>query len=64
MTTKYYCGECGKECDWVQRDFGIGGYEFWGASGFHSNIQTVSKCCDGDIYSDPELEEQVEFSAD
>ena len=61
---KLYCGECAQECDAVERDFGIGAYEFWGARGCHTNIQTVSDCCDGDVYSDPELEEQVIFQPD
>ena len=61
---KYYCGECSKECDWVELDYGIGSYEFWGARGCHTNLQTVSKCCEGDIYGDPELEELVEFNVD
>lgn len=64
MTTKYYCGECRKECDWQLLDYGIGGYEFWGARGCHTNMQTVSTCCEGDVYADPELEEQVEVSTD
>lgn len=64
MTYKFYCGECRKECQTVERDFGIGSYEFWGAPGVHKNIHTVSECCDGDIYADPELEEAIEFSKD
>jgi len=61
---KYYCGECGKECKTVERDFGIGAYEFWGARSVHVNIQTVSECCDGDVFADPNLEEQLEFNRD
>jgi hypothetical protein len=64
MSYKFYCSECRKECQAVERDFGIGGYEFWGARGNDTNIQTVSECCDGDLYADPELEEQIEFSRD
>lgn len=61
---KLYCGECRKECDFVGKDFGIGAYEFWGARGVDTNIQTVSVCCEGEIYADPECEELVEFSID
>lgn len=62
--TKFYCGECKKECDWQVLDYGIGGYEFWGARGVDVNLQTVSKCCEGDLYLDAELEEQAEFNVD
>lgn len=64
MTYKFYCGECAKECNPVQRDFGYGRTEFWGAVSVHANVHTVSDCCDGDIFADPELEEAVEFSKD
>lgn len=64
MSKIYYCGECGKLCNDVERDFGIGGYEFWGAYGYDSNVQVVSECCDGDLFEDPELEEKVEFCRD
>lgn len=64
VTYKFYCGECARECNPVERDFGIGGYEFWGARSVDTRIETVSDCCDGDIYADPALEEQIEFSKD
>ena len=64
MTYKFYCGECARQCNAVERDFGIGGYEFWGARGNDVRMVTVSDCCDGDIFADPELEEAIEFSKD
>ena len=57
-----YCGACGKECDWQDVDYGIGGYEFWGAPGSDVNIQRVSECCEGDLFEDPELELPMRFS--
>lgn len=44
----YTCGECGKECDSLVVDYGIGPYEFWGARGWHTDKQLVSSCC-GDV---------------
>lgn len=61
---KYYCGECRKECDTIKLDYGIGAYEYWGARETHSNIQTVSSCCEADLFADEELEEPVEFVRD
>ena len=49
------CSECRKFCDSVQRDFGYGMTEYWGAVSSHENLQWVSKCCDGDLIY--ELEE-------
>ena len=45
----FRCSECGKPCNAVDRDFGFGATEYWGATSTHSNIQTVSECCDGDL---------------
>ena len=60
----FYCGECGRPCDSVERDFGYGATEYWGAVSVDSNVQVVSECCDGDLFEDPELEEQVTFWCD
>jgi hypothetical protein len=43
-----YCTICKKPTEVVKRDFGIGAYEFWGATGVDSCFMSVSKCCDGD----------------
>lgn len=56
----YYCGECGKECDWQELDYGYGVTEYWGSISNHSIIMKVSKCCEGDLYADSELEQIVE----
>ena len=45
----YHCAECLKPCRDVERDFGIGSYEYFGAVGFDSRMVTVSHCCDGEL---------------
>jgi hypothetical protein len=58
MSKQYFCSECLQPCDGVERDFGIGAYEFWGAAGSNHNWQEVSECCDGDLLEElPEEEE-------
>lgn len=52
-----FCSECLEPCKSVERNFGIGGYEFWGATGSDDNWQEVSKCCDGDLLTEEELQE-------
>ena len=44
----WWCCECGKPCEVVEEDYGIGQYEYWGAVGYHTNIISVSKCCEAD----------------
>jgi hypothetical protein len=40
------CTECGQECNVIIIDFGIGAYEYWGATGIDSQIDAVSDCCE------------------
>lgn len=40
------CSCCGQPADTREVDFGIGSYEYWGSTGFDSNVQTVSSCCE------------------
>lgn len=42
------CLTCKNPSKLVQRDFGIGVYECWGATGEDSRFMWVSQCCDGD----------------
>lgn len=58
-TPYYYCSECRKSCEDVERDFGVGAYEFWGATGVDSHVMRVSACCDGDLLTAEELEELI-----
>ena len=54
MNCYFRCAECLEPCQDVERDFGIGAYEFWGATGSDSNVQLVSDCCDGDLLNPEE----------
>ncbi len=57
-----FCGSCGEPCEAETADFGVGEYEFWGFRGVDRNVQTVSSCCEADLYSDAEL--SVEYVED
>lgn len=48
-----YCTECGQECTVIEVDFGIGAYEYWGATGYDSQICDVSDCCEADTQDTP-----------
>jgi len=43
------CSECGREVTCVEKDFGIGPYEFWGSKGEHHDYQCVTPCCDAEV---------------
>jgi len=51
------CSECKKPCKEARRNFGIGAYEFWGATGSQDNWRCVSHCCDGDLLTKEEIDE-------
>lgn len=55
MRKPFFCSECHKPCAGEEVDFGIGPYEFWGATGVDSCVMEVSECCMGDLLD--ELEE-------
>lgn len=48
-----YCSECGLECTVIEVDFGIGAYEYWGATGVDVQIAEVSDCCEADTQETP-----------
>jgi hypothetical protein len=56
----YYCSECRQLCADVERDFGVGSYEYWGADGCDSNVKRVSECCDGDLIAPDEFKDWLE----
>ena len=58
-----YCSECRRPCREVERNFGIGSYEFWGQKGSQDNWQWVSECCDGDVLTEEQLEEIDELNS-
>jgi hypothetical protein len=47
MTGK--CTECGEPCEVIVVDFGIGAYEYWGATGYDSRPEAVSNCCEAPV---------------
>ena len=52
-----FCTKCKKPTTTRKANFGIGGYEFWGSTESHDNIQIVSKCCDYEVVYELEEEE-------
>lgn len=40
------CSGCGQPAETTEIDFGIGAYEFWGACGVDTDVQTVTTCCE------------------
>lgn len=48
-----YCTACELECEVEDVDFGVGAYEYWGAPGFHTDVHTVSKCCEAELSEVP-----------
>lgn len=46
------CKGCSEPCRIVDVDFGIGAYEYWGATGFDSQVAQVSNCCEADFSDD------------
>jgi hypothetical protein len=47
-----FCSACGNSCTPIMVDFGIGYYEYWGATGVHRDIQEVSDCCESGVVTD------------
>lgn len=54
----YFCDGCGSTCGLEVIDEGIGGYEFWGARGHHSDLVVYSDCCQ-DIVVDSDTGEEI-----
>ena len=59
-----YCGECGQPGEAKQEDFGYGLTEAWGHVTNHSDVQTVSRCCEAPMFLDASLNEPYEFEAE
>lgn len=43
------CESCGKDAVIVQRDFGIGRYEFWGSRGVHRDMRNCCSECGDEV---------------
>ena len=63
MNSKYTCPECGKECDAVKCDSGIGPYEFWGQKCNQSQPYMGSGCCEAEL-EDAEWPDDIDERAD
>jgi hypothetical protein len=50
-----YCSSCHQPCSAIERDIGIGTYEFGGTKGYESTIVMVSDCCGAGIDQDQPL---------
>lgn len=46
------CSACHEPCEVIVVDFGIGPYEYWGATGIDSRPEAVSNCCDAPVYDE------------
>jgi hypothetical protein len=55
-----FCGSCGEPASPKSMDFGIGHYEYCGATGVHSDVQVVSSCCEADLFEDASLKTEFQ----
>lgn len=46
------CSACGEDCRIVEVDYGVGRFEYWGATGWDSQIARVSNCCETETIDD------------
>lgn len=60
---KYFCGDCGEECNAVVEDHGIGAYEFWGQRGVDRRDVVCSDCCSAELFLDEELTQSADSEA-
>lgn len=47
-----YCTKCKEPCQAILYDYGIGHYEYWGATGNDVRLEVVSLCCDAPVVDD------------
>lgn len=40
------CEDCGQPTEIIAVDYGIGAYEYWGVTGVHRDVKSVSACCE------------------
>lgn len=63
MVKKYECPECGKPCDAIECDSGIGPGEAWGAKFVDKDEYMGSDCCEAEL-EDAEWPEYEDERAD
>ena len=44
-----YCGSCGKQCNKIERDYGVGITDYHGIAANDVDVRRVSDCCEGEI---------------
>lgn len=59
-----YCGECGEPAEPIRADFGYGALEAWGQRFTHTDVRTVSRCCEADLFDDASLTEPYPHEED
>lgn len=47
-----FCTECRRECGTRTVDYGIGAYDYGGASRYDSQLVEVSDCCEAEVVDD------------
>ncbi len=53
-----HCVECHQETTGYWVDFGIGQYEYWGASSHDIDWAWVSKCCDAELSEEGPIDDR------
>lgn len=54
-----YCGTCGCPTHGKMVDMGIGPGEAWGTKFVDTRMEYVSECCEGIVFSDPTLQDEI-----
>lgn len=56
-----YCENCGKECNAIIVDEGIGWYHSGSIHAKHTDMQAESDCCNSGVFADEELTEEIDY---
>jgi hypothetical protein len=56
------CSFCKKPCFVNIVDFGIGQYEYWGASGVDTQLAVVSTCCEAPVFEEENSDKYITVS--
>jgi hypothetical protein len=54
-----FCSKCKQECSSVERDFGYGSYDYFGAKGCHTHWEWVSECCEEEILEELDEDDTI-----
>jgi len=67
MSKKYVCPECGKDCNAIKCDSGIGPGEAWGRKFVDVNEYMGSDCCEAELDDAPwpdDIDERADYEYD